>query len=82
MDPNESLHINKSIVFPIKKSTLQGLSINIPANPVECCSLLYGKEFMLEKTKREYSIKMIDHTPTHKFKKDSYDENGKPLIKD
>lgn len=55
---NKNLNIPKDIIFPIQKSTMQGIEVNIPNKVEECCKLIYNDNYMtpLSKANNEYEM--------------------------
>lgn len=59
-----AIHVPKDILFPITKSDMQGISINIPQNPEACCAFLYGESWRTPMRKRaQYGMQIIEHKP-------------------
>ena len=59
-----TMHVPKSIIYPIQKSSLKDIDIFIPSNPDACCKFLYGKDWQIPLSKStDYVIDIINHKP-------------------
>jgi hypothetical protein len=59
------VHIPKSLIYPCRPATMQGIPITIPANPEACCEFLYGPDWKTPRAKKtEYKTVIKGNRPT------------------
>lgn len=63
--PETALHTPKDLIFPLQKAEMQGIEINIPAQPEAICEFLYGPGWKTPLRKEaQYRIEVRNHKPT------------------
>jgi len=63
-NPANHLYIPKKIIYPIKKSIMQNISVNVPAKTKECCKFLYGDNYTTPLKKgADYRTEIINNKP-------------------
>jgi len=62
------IHIPKSIVYPIRTETIQGIRCKVPQDVEQCCRFLYGDRFMTPIKKSAYTFKIVDNKPNIIYK--------------
>lgn len=59
------LRVPKYLLFPLKKATIFGVRVWMPARPKQCVRFLYGKSWKkkLGKTQGDYEMTMLENEP-------------------
>ncbi|MEL6466153.1 MAG: LicD family protein [Pseudomonadota bacterium] len=64
LDPSTTIHVPKSMIFPLQAGTMQGIDIKLPARPEEVCAFLYGPSWRTPVKKNGgYVMEVVDHRP-------------------
>ncbi|GAB5430782.1 MAG: hypothetical protein EpisKO_01520 [Epibacterium sp.] len=63
-DPETTIHVPKSLIFPLQEAEMQGIPLRVPAKAEEVCAFLYGPSWRTPARKGAgYEMKIVDSRP-------------------